>query len=93
MQSSDIFKTAFAQYAVGINYMGQEGQFSSFTQSCPTPCNPMDCNMQGLPVHHQLLDITQTHVHCISDAIQPSHTLSSPFPPTFNLSQHQGLFK
>ena len=55
-------------------------------------CNPMDCSTPGLPVHHQLPEFTQTHVHLVSDAIQPSH-LSSPFPPTFNLSQHQGLFK
>ena len=56
-------------------------------------CNPMDCSMPGLPVHHQLPEFTQTHVHWVSDAIQPSHPLSSPSPPTFNLSQHQGLFK
>ena len=53
----------------------------------------VDCSMPGLPVHHQLLELTQTHVHWVSDAIQPSHPLSSPSPPTFNLSQHQGLFK
>ena len=56
-------------------------------------CNPMDCTTPGLPVHHQLPDFTQTHVHWVRDAIQPSHPLSSPSPPTFNLSQHQGLFK
>ena len=56
-------------------------------------CNPMDCITSGLPVHHQLLEFTQTHVHRVSDAIQPSHPLSSPSPPTFNLSQHQGLFQ
>ena len=54
-------------------------QFSSVTQSCPTFCNPIDCSMPGLPVHHQLLELTQTHVHCVSHAIQPSHPLSSPF--------------
>ena len=53
----------------------------------------MDCSMPGLPVHHQLPEFTQTHVHWVSDAIQPSHPLSSPSPPAFNLSQHQGLFK
>ena len=53
----------------------------------------MDCSTPGLPVHHQLLEFTQTHVHRVSDAIQPSHPLSSPSPPTFNLSQHQGLFQ
>ena len=67
-------------------------QFSSVAQLCPTLCNPMDCRMPGLPVHHQLLESTQTHVHWIGDAIQPSHALSSPSPPAFNLSQHQGLF-
>ena len=54
---------------------------------------PMDCSTPGLPVHHQLPEPTQTHVHRVSDAIQPSHPLSSPSPPAFNLSQHQGLFK
>ena len=68
-------------------------QFSSVTQSCPTLCNPMDWSMPGLPVHHQLPVFTQTHVHWVSDAIQPFHPLSSPFPPAFNLSQQQGLFK
>ena len=68
-------------------------RFSSLTQSCPTPCNPMDCNMPGFSVHHQLLELTQTHVHRISDAIQPSHPLSSPSPSAFNLSQYQGLFQ
>ena len=68
-------------------------QFSSVTQSCLTLCDPMDCSTPGLPVHHQLLEFTQTHVHWVGDAIQPSHPLSSPSPPAFNLSQHQGLFK
>ena len=68
-------------------------QFSSVAQSCPTLCDPMDCSMPGLPVHHQLLEFTQTHVHWVNDAIQPSHPLSSPSHPTFNLFQHQGLFK
>ena len=68
-------------------------QFSSITQSCPTLCNPMDCSMPGLPVHHQLPELPQTHVHWVSDAIQPSHPLSSPSPLAFNLSQHQGLFQ
>ena len=66
-------------------------QFSTATQSCPTLCNPMDCSTPGLPVHHQLLEFTQTHVHWIGDGIQPSHPLSSPSPPAFNVSQHQGL--
>ena len=68
-------------------------QFSSVTQSCPTLCNPMDCSMPGFPVHYQLPELAQTHVHWVSDAIQPTHPLSSPSPPAFNLSQHQGLFK
>jgi len=67
-------------------------QFSSVTQSCPTLCNPMNHSTPGLPVHHQLPESTQTHVHRVGDAIQPSHPLSSPSPPAFNLSQHQGLF-
>ena len=68
-------------------------QFSSVTQSCLTLCNPMDCSTPGLPVHHQLLELTQTHVHWVDDAIQPSHPLLSPAPPAYNLSQHQDLFK
>ena len=68
-------------------------QFSSVTPSCPTLCDPMDCSTPGLPVHHQLPEFTQTHVHWVGDAIQPSHSLLSPSPPAFNLSQHQGLFK
>ena len=69
-----------------------KNQFSSVAQSCPTLCDPMDCSTPGLPVHHQLLEFTQNHVHWVSDAIQPFHPLSSPFPLTFNLSQHQVLF-
>ena len=68
-------------------------QFSSVSQSCLTLCDPMDCSTPGPPVHHQLLEFTRTHVHWVSDAIQPSHPLSSPSLPAFNLSQHQGLFK
>ena len=68
-------------------------QFSSVAQSYPTLCNPMNRSMPGLPVHHQLPEFTQTHVNQVGDAIQPSHPLSSPSPPTFNLSQHQGLFQ
>ena len=68
-------------------------QFSSVAQSCPTLCDPMNCSSPGLPVHHQLLESTQTHVHPVGDAIQPSHPLSSPSPPALNLSQHQGLFQ
>ena len=68
-------------------------QFSSVARSCLTLCHPMECSMSGLPVYHQLLELTQTHVHRVSDTIQPSHPLLSPSPPTFNLSQHQGLCK
>ena len=70
-------------------------QFSSVAQSCPTICDPMNHSMPGLPVHHQLPECAQTHVHCVSDAdaIQPLNPLSSPSPPTLNLSQHQGLFQ
>ena len=68
-------------------------QFSSAAQSCPTICDPMDCSTPSLPVHHQLPEPTQTHVHHVGDAIQPSHCLLSPSPPTFNISQHQGLFQ
>ena len=65
---------------------------SSVARPCPTLCNPMDCSKSGFPVHHQLLELTQTHVHWVGDAFQPSHPLSSP-SPNFDLSQHQGLFK
>ena len=68
-------------------------QFSSVAQLCPTLCNPMNRSTPGLPVHHQLPEFTQTHIQQVSDAIQPSHPLSSPSPPAFNLSQHQGLFQ
>ena len=68
-------------------------QFNSVTQSCPTLCNTMDCSTPGLPVHHQLPELAQTHVHRVGDAIQPSFPLSSPSHPALNLSQHQGLFK
>ena len=68
-------------------------QFSSVTQLCPTICEPMNRSTPGLPVHYQLPKFTQTHVHRVGDAIQPSHPLSSPSPPTLNPSQHQGLFQ
>ena len=68
-------------------------QFSSVTQSCPTLCHPMNHSMPGLPVHHQLPEFTETHIHQVSDAIQPSHPLSSPSPPAPNPSQHQSLFQ
>ena len=68
-------------------------QFSSVAQPCPILCHPMNRSTPGLPVHHQLLEFTQTHIHGVSDAIQPSHPLSSPSPPAPNLSQHQSLFQ
>ena len=68
-------------------------QFSSITQSCLTLCNPINRSTPGLPVHHQLLELTQTHVHQVGDAIQPSHPLLSPSSPAPNPSQHQGLFQ
>ena len=68
-------------------------QFSSVAQSCLTLCHPLTLSTPGHPVHHQLRESTQTHVHRVGDAIQPCHPLSSPSPPAFNLSQHQGLFK
>ena len=67
--------------------------YCSVTQSCPTLCNPMDCSTPGFPVLHYLLEFAQTHIHWVSDAIQPSHPLSPPSPPAFNLSQHHGLFQ
>ena len=68
-------------------------QFSSVAQLCPTLCDPMNRSTPGLPIHHQLLEFTQTHVHRVSDAIQPSHPLSSPSPPAPNHSHHQSLFQ
>ena len=68
-------------------------QFSSVAQSCATLCDPVNRSTPGLPVHHQLLEFTQTHVHRVSDAIQPSHPRSSPSPPAPNPSQHQSLFQ
>ena len=68
-------------------------QIGSVAQSCPTLCDPMNCSTPGLPVHHQLPEFTQTHIHRVSDAIQPSHPLSSPSPLAPNPSQHQSLFQ
>ena len=65
----------------------------SVAQLCLTLCEPMDCSTPGLPIHHQLPEFTQSHVHWVGEVIQPSHPLSSPSPPALNLSQHQGLFK
>ena len=68
-------------------------RFSSVAQSCLTLCNLVECSTEGFPVHHQYPELAQTHVHPVSDAIQPSQPLSSPSPPAFYLSQHQGLFQ
>ena len=76
----------------GDQTLGNASQSTSVTQLCLTPCDPRDCSTPGLPVHHQLLEVTQNHVHYVGDAIQPSHPLSSSSPPALNLSQHQGLF-
>ena len=71
----------------------KNGQIRSVTQLCPTLCDPMNRSTPGLPVHHRLPEFTQTHVHQVRDAIQPSHPLSSPSPPATNPSQHQSLFQ
>ena len=76
-----------------VQFRDESVQFSSVAQPCPTLCDPMNHSRPGLPVHHQLPEFTQTHVHQIGDAIQPSHPLSSPSPPAPNPSQHQGLFQ
>ena len=81
---------AFPQFSTFLSTLVQ---FSSVAQSCPTLCDPMNLSMPGLPVHHQLLEFTHTHIHWVGDAIQLSYTLSSPSPPALNLSQHQGLCK
>ena len=75
-----------------LNLRTVHSQFSSVAQSCPILCDPTDCSTPGFPVRHQLLELAQTHVHWVGDAIQPSHP-SSPSPPPVNLSQHQGLFQ
>ena len=76
-----------------VHTMNYTVQFSSVTQSCPTLCDSMNRSTPGLPVQHQLPEFTQTHVHRVSEAIQPSHPLSSPSPPVPNSSQDQGLFQ
>ena len=86
------FLRTMQKVSVRATSMFSSVQFRSVVQSCLTLCDPTDYSTPGFPVHHQLLELAQTHVHCISDAIQPSHPLSSPSLPAFNLSQHQGLF-
>ena len=81
------------EYWSGLPFPSSWHIVSSVAQLCPALCDPMNCSTPGFPVHHQLPESTQTHVYWVSDAIQPSHPLSSPSPPTLNLSQHQGLFK
>ena len=76
-----------------IYWIDSSVQFSSVAQSCPTLCDPMNRSTPGLPVHHQLPEFTQTHIHRVGDAIQPSHPLSSPSPPSPNPSQHQSLYQ
>ena len=80
-------------FSLSLSLRSVSAKFSSVAQSCPTLCSPMDCSMPGLPVHHQLQELTQTHVHWVSDATQPSYPLSSPSPPAVNLSQHRGLLR
>ena len=80
-------------HKLGRNLMIIMIQFSSVTQSCPAFCDPMNCSTPGFPIHHQLLESTQTYIHHIGNAIQPSHPLSSPSPPTFNLSQNKNLLQ
>ena len=89
-----------ASFRVGFHFflpwsgdIGNSVQFSSVSQLCLTLCDPMSCSTPGLPVHHHLQEFTQTHVHPVHDAIQPSHPLSSPSPPAPNPSQHQSLFQ
>ena len=89
MNSSCLNSAALSPFNLCSSYT----QFSSAAQLRLTLCDPMNHNMPGLPVHHQLLEFTQTHAHRVGDAILPSHLLSPPSPPTFNLSQHQGLFQ
>ena len=81
------------RFLVQFAYKGPHSQFSLVAQSCPTLCDPMNCSTTSRPVHHQLPESTQTHVHRVGDAIQPSYPPLSPSPPALNLSQHQGLFK
>ena len=83
----------FQSQRCSFSYVSWSVQFSSVAQSCPALCDPMGCSTPGFPVHHQLPELIQTHVHRVSDAIQPSHPLSSPWPPALNVSQHQGLFQ
>ena len=95
-----MFKTIDQNILLSIPYFSnrvlkgpRSDQMRSAAQSCPTLCDPMNRSTPGLPVHHQLPEFTQSYVHRVSDAIQPSHPLSSPSPPAPNPSQHQSLFQ
>ena len=90
MKVDFIWLPATVNSVIGLR---RSSKFTSVVQLCPTLWDPMDCSTPGFPVHHQLPELDRTHVHWVGDAIQPSHPLSSPSPPTFNLSQHQGLFQ
>ena len=88
------FNRLIIWFSAKLSLLGHSSvQFSSVAQSCPTLCDPMNRSTPGLPVHHHLPEFTQTHVHRVSDAIQPSHPLLSPSPPAPNPSQHQSLFQ
>ena len=92
-----IMKTSQIMFSPIISYFNERLPWGccccSVANSCPTICNPINCSMPGFPVHHQPPKFAKTHVHWVSDFIQLSHPLSSPSPPTFSLSQHQGLFQ
>ena len=88
-----LHRLLFLLFSLFWSFLWYSVQFSSVAQSCPTLCNPMNCSTPGLPVHHHLLEFTQTHIHRVSDAIQPSHPMSSPSPPAHNPSLHQSLFQ
>ena len=90
--TNGIFQARVLEWGA-ITFQFSSVHFSSVAQLCPTLCSPMNRSTPGLPVHHQLPEFTQTHIHRVSDAIQPSHPLSSPFPPASNPSQHQSLFQ
>ena len=92
-QSPIMKRTSFLSVSSIRSCRSSSVQFSSVTQSCPTLCDTMNHSMLGIPVHHQLPEFTQTHVHRVGDAIQPSHPLSSLSPPASKPSQHQGLFQ
>ena len=90
-EASKLFSKVVVPFSIDTGSVSV--QFSSVVQLYPTLCDPMNRSTPGLPVHHQLLEFTQNHVHRVGDAIQPSHPLSSPSPPAPNPSQHQGLFQ